>query len=692
MLKVEYAPIQSATTPRLSASEWMAAVWAVRLMLAAVPFSSGMMGRPSLGLQAARMTGIEEGLDLSQSECREPLAEAHERLLADPVSSPDEPLRNLHLLAECLGLCEAEEVVLAVGVFYEMYDWFEDVVDDALRCGNVRSAGHMISACTGLSRQVVKQAMDPAGPLYRSGLMQTNRRGATPGLATMPGLDERLWQPQSDAMELFRHRVTPGRVAELGLDDFGHMSEQVALLRDYLAKAHAAKGRNVLLHGPPGVGKTELARALGQVLGFETFEVADESRPGEPMSASERFASFELAQTALRSSGRGLILFDEIEDVFGRDLPMFAMGRKEEHSKAWVNRLLESNPVPAVWISNSIRMLDPAHLRRFDLVMEVKAPPQEHRERILRRYFRGMGVDGGWLKSVAARRDVSPAIAERAARVARTVAADDPQRARAVAEQVLTGQRGDRAKHKLRPAKPPKDFDMQCLNTRPGVSELLRLMRGGQGGRLCFCGPPGTGKTALAQYLAYRLGRPVLVKRASDLLGKYVGENEKNLANAFEQARRQKAVLVMDEVDSFLRSRAGAQAGWEVSQVNELLTQMEAFEGWFVATTNYMEALDTAALRRFDVKVSFDYLHRQQAERLFRRTLGGRRGPLSRSISERLARLRQLTPGDFAVAQRQAGLFGRALTADSLMAVLEREVAHKPGAQATGIGFLATVE
>ncbi|SFV60837.1 ATPase, AAA family [hydrothermal vent metagenome] len=88
----------------------------------------------------------------------------------------------------------------------------------------------------------------------------------------------------------------------------------------------------------------------------------------------------------------------------------------------------------------------------------------------------------------------------------------------------------------------------------------------------------------------------------------WVGGTEKNIANAFREAKEEKAVLVFDEVDSFLADRTGAKQSWEVTQVNEMLVQMENFDGIFIATTNLMDNLDRASLRRFDLKLEFSYL------------------------------------------------------------------------------------
>jgi transitional endoplasmic reticulum ATPase len=92
------------------------------------------------------------------------------------------------------------------------------------------------------------------------------------------------------------------------------------------------------------------------------------------------------------------------------------------------------------------------------------------------------------------------------------------------------------------------------------------------------------------------------------LLGAYVGENEQRIAAAFREAEQENAVLLLDEVDSFLQDRRQARQSWEVTLVNEMLTQMESFNGIFIASTNRLDGLDQATLRRFDLKMKFGYL------------------------------------------------------------------------------------
>ncbi len=143
---------------------------------------------------------------------------------------------------------------------------------------------------------------------------------------------------------------------------------------------------------------------------------------------------------------------------------------------------------------------------------------------------------------------------------------------------------------------------------------------------------------------------------------------------------------MIDEVEGFLEDRRGAQRAWEVTQVNELLTQMESFPGIFFATTNLMPRVDQAALRRFDLKACLDYLSADQAWALFcMQCKELELGCPSEAAEQEIRRLRNLAPGDFAAVNRQSG-FQPIDSPDDLCARLRAESQFKevPG---SSIGF-----
>jgi SpoVK/Ycf46/Vps4 family AAA+-type ATPase len=247
-----------------------------------------------------------------------------------------------------------------------------------------------------------------------------------------------------------------------------------------------------------------------------------------------------------------------------------------------------------------------------------------------------------------------------------------------------------------RPAAYPHDperFDLGLLNTTTPLASLVGTLRRRGHGSVCLYGAPGTGKTAFAHQLAHELERPIVHRRASELLSKWVGENEQNLARMFADARDDGAVLLLDEADSFLRDRRHAEHSWESTGVNELLVQMEAFDGIFVAATNLLADLDQAAFRRFDLKVRFDPLLLPGRLALFERTLarlGRRLSKAARAeVALALSALDGLTPGDFKAVEGRFEVLGQRPTASELLRALHDELAvRRPSEGAGRVGFV----
>ena len=125
----------------------------------------------------------------------------------------------------------------------------------------------------------------------------------------------------------------------------------------------------------------------------------------------------------------------------------------------------------------------------------------------------------------------------------------------------------------------PNSYDLSILNCGADLEELANGIEKSKSARICLYGPAGTGKSAFGKYIAKKLNKKLIIKKGSDLLSMFVGGTEENIAQAFREAKNQKAVLVFDEVDSFLADRTTAKVNWEITQVNEMLTQMEEFEG-----------------------------------------------------------------------------------------------------------------
>lgn len=544
--------------------------------------------------------------------------------------------------------------------------------------------------------QQVKEALSSRGRLAQSGLIRLDHcTGVSiPGKLDLlsPSLPGRMTSAVEDPLALLREMIAPCDPPTLSLADYQHIQDDLDVVVPYLQQAviQRRKGVNIYIHGSPGTGKSQVARAMAKAFNCELFEVAREDDDGDAITGVNRLRALRAAQSVL-GTRHSLLLFDEVEDIFGDGDFFWGKRSTAETNKGWLNHILEDNPVPTLWMSNSTSGLDPAFVRRFDMVFELPVPPRHQRERIMTDLC-GDLLPSDAIARIAHADTLAPAVVERAAKVVSSIRNELPANKVPAAIERLIGNtlttQGHPPLKKSDQNQLPSWYDPQFINTTTDLNAIADGLSRNKSGRMCLYGPPGTGKTAFGRWLADRLELPLLVKRASDLLSMWVGGTEENIAAAFREAETEGALLLIDEVDSFLQDRRGASRSWEVSQVNEMLTQMEGFSGIFIASTNLMQGLDQASLRRFDLKLKFDYLLSEQAWQMFEQqclTLGL---PQPESdFKHKLASMAMLTPGDFAVAARQHR-FRPYTTANMLLDALGEECAVKEDGQRRSIGFV----
>lgn len=608
---------------------------------------------------------------------------------------------NLDRMAAAIGLGEVERAMLEFIVALGNHRMLNRVLSDAdIMRYDPRPEVSVLSAALLLPEAVIRHSLGAGGILSQSGLLTVNygevrsfQVGSSESMFQMPGVDLafKLYSQALQPADILQGMISPGRSATLSLDDYAHVGHILQLLQPYLA--HAIKSRrqgvNIFIHGLPGTGKTELVRTLAQALGGSLYEVAHEDSRGMPLGIKSRLQAAQAAQFILKEP-RALLMFDEVEEIFKPAQESSHSGAAHAN-KAWVNRMLEQNSIPTLWISNGQQGMDPSFMRRFDLVFELDVPPRAQRARILQAHSQGL-LEESQIERIAQHAALAPALVARAASVIGCVAGEIGSASvgpgfERLLNNTLKAQGHDRITNAwtgllLGP------YDARWVNTDRDLELLAAGIQQSKGARVCLYGPSGTGKTAWARWLAEQLERPLLAKRGSDLLGRYLGESERNIAAAFAEAQADQAVLLIDEIDSFLAQRYDTAPQWHYSMVNEMLTQIEDFEGVLVATTNVIRYLDQAALRRFDLKLKLDYLRAEQALDLFTDccdALG--LGRPAADVAEAVQRMRHLTPGDFAAVQRQHR-FQPVHNAASLVAALKQGCELKNAGSSERIGFL----
>ena len=332
-----------------------------------------------------------------------------------------------------------------------------------------------------------------------------------------------------------------------------------------------------------------------------------------------------------------IVAVDEADDLFaGVDEDNAAT---RQGSKVFMHRIVERVRAPTIWIVNDVDRLGPAVVRRMNLVVRFPQPTEAVRRKIVERIARREKVR---LEASAVARLASlpaaPALIENAIRsAARIRGAGDEALA------ILGGSLRAMGPGRGRAGRPRRSASTSRSARRTSTSPTLTArIRNAPSKALSFClsGPPGTGKSAYARHLAAELGLEAIEKRYSDLVSKYVGDSEKAIAAAFQEAADARAFLILDEADSLLRDRALAHHSWEVTQVNEMLTWMERHPLPFACTTNAVDLLDPATARRFLFKVRFLPMDAGQVAAAFRKSF--KAGPACIAPSARDADPRRL--------------------------------------------------
>lgn len=508
--------------------------------------------------------------------------------------------------------------------------------------------------------------------------------------------------------DLIRQYLVPDSDGAYALSSFTTVPAESARLA--VAMLSSEKPVNILLYGVAGAGKTEFARSIAAGAGKRAFFLQyGNGRESQSVDPSRRMIALFAAVHGV-SPDRGVIIVDEADSILNTMNMM--LSNEDTVEKGRLNAFLDAPKAHVIWIANTVVMAEDSTLRRFpcSLYFGDFTPVQRKimwrtilERHPLRQYFSPSSIG-----ALAGEFNVSAGgIAGALDGVASAFGAEVPSKREVVKavrellsrhEALVSGSYGIERRRPDASAREP--YDVRAVNTdidiAPVISQVKAFARrmkhgaarGARNMNVLLWGTPGTGKTAFAGYLAGEAGLRCIVKRSSDLESMYVGQTEKNIAEAFREAEDAGAVLFIDEADSFFTARVHAGRSWEVSRTNEFLTQMENHRGILVCCTNLLPSIDRAAMRRFVWKVEFRPLLPEAKAALVETYFLAKGRHLSETDARRVRGIAGLTPGDIKNVRQRHCAFPRGGTnMSAIIDELEREVSYRDADRTGKIGF-----
>lgn len=459
-------------------------------------------------------------------------------------------------------------------------------------------------------------------------------------------------------------------------------------------------GRNVLLYGPRSIDKLGLVKDMLDATHLDSFTLHPDI-PESDLAAVAYVAQAYVAQTC----PSGVLVIPAADAVLTRTrrgMKSFAFFDIEMDDEVTDHEaddaLLTHNQAKTVWLVHGVDRLSEDNLGRFLYVAPVKPASRAERRLEIETLLAPVHVRPEFHQELSQHLRLSEQQLRSAVRLVEDLGQTQDEQSwvplgvdhgsvgyreallRRVIEQSQRAMARQDREH-LRQPVTTYSLDLLNLAGHFSVEQIIHSLKIRPSSTLCFYGLPGTGKTQLAEYIAVQLDRPIVMKRASDLINKYIGESEKAIQKMFQEAAEEDAVLFLDEADSFLMDRTRAVHSWETSQVNELLQCMERFRGVFICATNLFERVDRAAMRRFTFKLEFLDLTLEQRWTMFCTEAGIREEEVAPEQVEawknELLFTPLLTPGDFATIQRQCQLLGQRLTPEQWLKALAQEAKVK---------------
>jgi len=566
--------------------------------------------------------------------------------------------KNLKWLQRRFSLSKTEVLILTLVFLSQKDQIFQNLLAEFSNLTAPQTI-RLISRLVGSNEITTRQVLDHDAKFGQLGILKSKlyEDGA---LHTRFVIVEHIFDYlSSDQLGLahFSEDMVRSSFAELQLSDFPHMLDDIDDLKTFIAQVCEQKvtGINILIHGPDASGKTQFVRSMADSLNLALYETS--SAPIKKISLEGRLQSILRAQYLLQSEKNAVLLVDDFQNLLDIDSSDSFLGACNPYAKRFINNNIGKNKLPTIWVTNRLDIFSYRDMARFSFCLQFKKPTRAIRQDFLRKKLSGLTISESWVIKTAMKENVPFETLEKISQFTKLIYQSKKEsNAEEIFDKALrkstqylsTNQGGGLVGFDI------ENYSSEFINADTDLHDVCESLRNHSEARLCLSGPPGCGKTAYAYYLSYLLEKPVISKKASDILGRYLGDTEQNLAGSFLDAKNSDAILLLDEVDGLLTNRKDAIRSWEISMVNELLTQIDTYKGLLIVTTNLFDKIDSAAMRRFDLKVTFDYLSPGQIAKLWDAYAARFGLDFNEDIRINSLKIKGLTPGDFKNIERQS--------------------------------------
>jgi len=525
--------------------------------------------------------------------------------------------KRMGTIKDVFKLNDVDAAIVTVKYGYERYSSVENLITcligqckSTMGMSNFNDAAY--SVILGVPKESLADSMNRTRGLVHLGLVCDDGCMPTEIYRYLSGIGP------DDFLALY---AQPWKGTTLPLEKFGKEKDSKMMIG--LIKSHDWKSPlNLLMHGTEGTGKTELARTLAKEAGCVLYDVGLNFGKQSFSRDTHRESIMMIRMRALAAAD---VILKDTRNVLMMDESDIMLNSFE---KGLLNSIMDELTMPVIWIANDISGMSQSTKRRFHYSVEFSLGSNVDRRKLWDSVVEKHKAEDIFTperrQSMADKFEIATGgieLAVRSEMAMRSNGFDDN-----AGEEIL-GRHVEFMGFKtgaICQSRAPR-YDVSVLNiprldetmhSARCYAEKLKIRQADGNMTMLLYGPPGTGKTEFARYLARECGLSFREISYGQISSKWVGETEKQMAEAFRMANESGELLFIDEADSLIQDRRGAQRSWEVTQTNEFLVQLESAKCMVICSTNFQGHLDAASRRRFHFHLEFGYLKKDGIARM----------------------------------------------------------------------------